>query len=233
MARRPRVLYIGPSSDPGKLRAWVIDDWDSSNGELEPWNADSQGSITHGLVQRLAESDAVVADVRTDNPNVYYEIGLAHAFDTPVIPLVEKGGRPAFDIQDQQAIEVETAESRVVNHEAVSARIAERLRSLATSPSRTSVSAYRESVGIGGNRWLPTDGWDYLARRGGLVNLAVENARAGEFVFHLAHGIGEIVEHGQTTRGTYEVRVVFKGGPATVVLPDERAYLAEPRPFAR
>lgn len=230
-------FYIGPGADLGGVRVGLGQHWPTQElGPLKPWNADTQGSITLELVEDLAQSRAVVADVRGGSPNVFYEIGLAHAFNTPVIPLKAMDNEPLpFDIYDQSAIEVKDGPDDD-RFRYVIGKLRQRLSSLERSHSRTIVTVYRERLAREqrpdeartGAR-LPVDGWEYLARGNGLAQLTQDNAHGRLFVFHLGYGLGEIVEHGAGGHGAYEVSVVFRDRPRTLVLPDERAYLAEPR----
>jgi hypothetical protein len=234
---RRQVFYIGPEADRGGVRVGVGQYWPEHElGPLKTWNADTQGSITLELVADLAQSRAIVADVRGGNPNVLYEIGLAHAFDTPVIPLKAKDDKSLpFDICDQSAIEVKDGTDDDRFHYVID-KLRERLSSLERSPSRTIVTMYWDQLAreqgpdeARTENRLPVNGWEYLARGNGLARLTRDNARGGLFVFHLAYGLGEIVEHGPGGHGAYEVSVVFSDRPRSLVLPDERAFLAEPQ----
>lgn len=49
---------------------------------LEPFRADQEeraGGIIPDMLQELLVADLVVADLTTDNPNVWYELGVRHA----------------------------------------------------------------------------------------------------------------------------------------------------------
>jgi hypothetical protein len=223
------IFYIGPSQDRGKLRAGLKHHWRPELGVLEVWDADKLGSITHELVRKLAESYAVIADARDVNANVYYEIGLAHAFNTPVIPLKDQEAGLPFDIHDQAAIEVNDRQDDV---EYVLGMIEERLGDLAGSPSRTAVTAYVQSVELEQLRAksssageLPLDGWHYLARRDTFAPLTEENISRNAYVYHLTYGVGEVREHSLGPQGAYEARVAFSDTARTLVLPDDSAFL--------
>lgn len=47
--------------------------------------------------QSINEAAFVIADLTSDNPNVYYELGLAHALGKEIIPLLQKGSDIPFD----------------------------------------------------------------------------------------------------------------------------------------
>ena len=55
------------------------------------------GIITNQIIERLLESNLVIADLTDHNPNVFYELALRHAFGKPVIPIIKEGQRIPFD----------------------------------------------------------------------------------------------------------------------------------------
>jgi hypothetical protein len=62
------------------------------------------GMILADIVRAIRESTVVVAEVSATNPNVYYEIGYAHAAGTPTILLVRRGEALPFDISGFRCI---------------------------------------------------------------------------------------------------------------------------------
>ena len=62
------------------------------------------GIIMQDIIQALVESDIIIAEISSENPNVYYEIGYAHALGKPTILLAEKGGKLPFDISGYRVI---------------------------------------------------------------------------------------------------------------------------------
>jgi len=58
------------------------------------------GSIKERVLGNLRHSLFVIADVSEHRPNVYYELGLAHALEKPVIHLALDHGDICFDVQD-------------------------------------------------------------------------------------------------------------------------------------
>jgi hypothetical protein len=56
------------------------------------------GVILEDIVKGIVDATIVIAEVTEQNPNVYYELGYAHARDKPTILLAERGKTPPFDI---------------------------------------------------------------------------------------------------------------------------------------
>jgi hypothetical protein len=71
------------------------------------------GIVLQDIVRGIATSEVVIAEITPRNPNVYYELGYAHALGTPTILLAErpKAGDPAlpFDISGYRCIFYENA----------------------------------------------------------------------------------------------------------------------------
>ena len=66
---------------------------------------DSQQNILKDIVTAIAESDVVVADLTGANPNVYYELGLAHALQKQVVLLSQDVQKAPFDLRSYRIIE--------------------------------------------------------------------------------------------------------------------------------
>ncbi len=65
------------------------------------------GLILDDIQQQIEQSHAVVAEITTHNPNVFYELGYAHALRKPSVILVRrpmKGEELPFDIRSFRAI---------------------------------------------------------------------------------------------------------------------------------
>lgn len=81
-------------------KAFTKPDWAVRRADEE----DSPDSITAQVIKRIADSDLVIADLTGHNPNVFYELAVAHGFKKPVIHLLSKGERLPFDVIDQRAV---------------------------------------------------------------------------------------------------------------------------------
>lgn len=65
----------------------------------------SSGSILDDITQSIIESAFVIADITPDNPNVFYEVGYAHAIKKPVILLSDnRRDKLPFDISGFRVI---------------------------------------------------------------------------------------------------------------------------------
>lgn len=63
------------------------------------------GLILADIIRDIVESDLVIADITPKNPNVFYELGYAHALGKPTIPLSERGpDRLPFDVSGYRCI---------------------------------------------------------------------------------------------------------------------------------
>ena len=92
------------SNDPKKPRAFVIMPFDAEarpvyqdfirptlvNLGFDVSRADdllNQQNILADILSSIASTDLIIVDLTDSNPNVYYELGLAHALNKPTILL--------------------------------------------------------------------------------------------------------------------------------------------------
>ncbi len=76
-------------------------------GYAEPVRVDEQDKpahITTEIIQQLINADLVVADLSGLNPNVFYELGIRHAFQKPCILLSNWDPEPPFDLAHTNTI---------------------------------------------------------------------------------------------------------------------------------
>ncbi len=83
---------------------------------LEPYRVDQDPSterLMDSIEEEIRKATICLADITTDNPNVWYELGYAFAMGRSVIMVCskERGGKYPFDIQDRTIIEY-ASESR-------------------------------------------------------------------------------------------------------------------------
>jgi hypothetical protein len=68
------------------------------------------GQITSQIVRRIVDSTVIVADLTGGNANVFYELGIAHAFGRPVILLVKSVNAVPFDVHSERMIVIGDAD---------------------------------------------------------------------------------------------------------------------------
>lgn len=66
---------------------------------------DEAGQITPNIIKRIHAADWCVADLSGQNANVFYEIGIRHAFQKPIIHMSSDVGSIPFDNSHQNTIE--------------------------------------------------------------------------------------------------------------------------------
>jgi hypothetical protein len=54
--------------------------------------------IIQDITRQLLEAQAVIAEISPANPNVYYEVGFAHALNKPTILIADKETKLPFDV---------------------------------------------------------------------------------------------------------------------------------------
>ena len=74
---------------------------------FEAYRADDvyrPGIILQDVISGLKESDMIIAEISPTNPNVFYELGYAHAIEKPTVLLARRGGELPFDISGYRVI---------------------------------------------------------------------------------------------------------------------------------
>jgi hypothetical protein len=61
-------------------------------------NSEKPGLITNQIWNEIRRAEVVIADITDENPNVFYELGFAHALGKEVIMLSQSVSRRPFDI---------------------------------------------------------------------------------------------------------------------------------------
>ena len=66
----------------------------------------TSSAIIQDIIKEIANASLIIADITMDNPNVFYELGYAHALHKPTILLADKGKRDRlpFDISGYRTI---------------------------------------------------------------------------------------------------------------------------------
>ena len=69
---------------------------------------ESQRNILRDVLEQIERSDLIVADLTSGNPNVFYELGLAHAFRKPVVLVTQSIEEVPFDLRQYRLLEYNT-----------------------------------------------------------------------------------------------------------------------------
>lgn len=78
-----------------------------AENDIDCWRVDelnAPGSITRDIIKGIIESDIIIADLTTRNPNVFYELGIAHATGNKTIMTCQKNEILPFDISTYRVI---------------------------------------------------------------------------------------------------------------------------------
>lgn len=62
------------------------------------------GSISKDIIEGILSSDIVIADLTNQNPNVFYELGIAHCIGNKTIMTAQNIDHVPFDIRDYRVI---------------------------------------------------------------------------------------------------------------------------------
>jgi len=68
------------------------------------------GVIIHSIFQSILDSDIVVADITRRNPNVFYELGIAHSYAKQVIIIAQSTDELPFDVQHMRCIDYDPSD---------------------------------------------------------------------------------------------------------------------------
>ena len=105
------ISPIGPAGSPVRRQADLFLDYivrralPYESYEVERADEhDSPLAITAAMLHSIMTADICVADITGRNPNVMYELAIAHAMDKHVIIMDSDSGPSPFDIQDMRAI---------------------------------------------------------------------------------------------------------------------------------
>lgn len=74
---------------------------------MECWRVDEisrPGSITKDIVEGIMDADVVIADLTSKNPNVFYELGIAHSVGNKTIMVAQTINDVPFDIANYRVI---------------------------------------------------------------------------------------------------------------------------------
>jgi len=125
MADEKKTCYIiGPIGRVGSPeRAWanflctyIIEPAVTAHGYAKPERSEqdfSQELIMVGIINQVAKADLVIADLTWHNPCVYFELGMRHLFEKPMIHVMRDDQRFVFDLSMNRTIPVSIEPGRV------------------------------------------------------------------------------------------------------------------------
>jgi hypothetical protein len=107
------IMQVGAKDSPERKRAdevynFIIGPALREHG-IEPIRADldpTPGPITAKMLSDLVNSSLVIVDLTGRNPNVFYELGIAHSFARPMIAIADSVKNLPFDAKDERVIEI-------------------------------------------------------------------------------------------------------------------------------
>ena len=107
----PKAFILMPfASDFDEVYDYLIRELLSEAG-YEVSRADdilNQRNILEDVVQSIVNADLVIADLTTSNPNVYYELGLAHALEKRVVLIAQSLDEIPFDLRPYRIVTYNT-----------------------------------------------------------------------------------------------------------------------------
>ena len=90
-----------------------------------------ENEVIQDIFSLIYRSAVVICDFTTRNPNVYYEIGIAHTLGRPVVPITQNAEHVSFDVRHHRFISyLPNAEGL----EALQPKLASRLRTVLRLP---------------------------------------------------------------------------------------------------
>lgn len=78
-----------------------------ANNNLDCWRVDEiarPGSITRDIVEGIIDAEVIIADLTTQNPNVFYELGIAHSVGNKTIMTAQDIADVPFDVRSYRVL---------------------------------------------------------------------------------------------------------------------------------
>ena len=116
-----RARFRGFQVDDARPKAFIVMQFSSPYNEVyrdaiqplvaeigfDPLRVDEVSApriIINDIKNQIAEASIVIAEITEANPNVYYEVGMAHAIDKPTVLLAQRGTKLPFDVGPHRCI---------------------------------------------------------------------------------------------------------------------------------
>ena len=231
-AHLPVVFVIGPD-DPVYGRVFSAIQEALEDHQVIDWREVAKsGSATSALVQHLHDAQVVIADLRGNEPNVFYEVGVAHTFGTPVICISADPGSVPFDLADIHKIVIVASDGKIDRRDDFMAEIRAATTHALQSQQSTPVAAAglvrrRVPQGLEGMADALAI-WETLARKDLIPQLLSRDVGVDVDVLHTKHGSGRIVNFSRSEAGHVRVTVQYLSGRRDGVdVPSRSLYLAE------
>ena len=127
-----------PTNVPGLKRVFVVSPIGAANSSVrdhadlvlefiinagltpEEWEVtradahESPDSITKAMMEAISNADLVVALLSGHNPNVFYELAVAHCWEKPVVCLIKHDDVVPFDVKDTRMVAYDLTDPRSV-----------------------------------------------------------------------------------------------------------------------
>jgi len=107
MADRKKCFVLMPLADQYNEVYTEVYKPVSSQNSLDCWRVDEisrPGSITRDIVEGILDADLVIADLTSKNPNVFYELGIAHSVGNKTIMTAQSIADVPFDIANYRIL---------------------------------------------------------------------------------------------------------------------------------
>lgn len=97
---------------------------------------DKPGTITKQIIEYLSKAKLVIADLSFNNPNVFYELAIRHAFRLPTVHIIRKGDKIPFDVVNSRTILIDNTDiySLIPKLDTYKAAIASQVRQALNDP---------------------------------------------------------------------------------------------------
>ena len=100
--------------------------------------ADKPNHITTEIIKRLIDADLVICDLSKSNPNVFYELGIRHAYRKPCIVLADWVDSIPFDLTGMNIIKYQYDDP--ISHRTSIQRVKQQIEAFGDGPVSNPVS---------------------------------------------------------------------------------------------
>lgn len=124
-----------------------------ASAEIDCWRVDElsrPGSITRDIVEGILDADILIADLTSRNPNVFYELGIAHSVGNKTIMTAQSMADVPFDIASYRVL---IYEQSITGSKKLAAELQKAIHELLDALDRTNnplqeVLSHRSALGI-------------------------------------------------------------------------------------